>query len=123
MAVLIESVQNVIHHGHIDNTAKVPCTSRWKTHRSATSSLWELDGRGTRLLLSQRIGELNNLSHAERRKLYVDVLCAGQQHPQFGNAGLGLISIAKRAHGPIEFLSQDHDCGLQLVTLTVTIKR
>jgi len=124
MAVLIESVQNVIHHGHIDEHGE---SSLYLTLENTPLGYQlhcgNLMDEERASMLSQRIGDLNNLSHAELRKLYVEVLCTGQQHPQFGNAGLGLISIAKRAQGPIEFLSQDHDCGLQLVTLTVTIKR
>ena len=124
MAVLIESVQNVIHHGHIDERGESALfLTMENTPLGYQLHCGNLMNAEEATMLSSRIAELNNLSHAELRKLYIDVLCTGQQHPQFGNAGLGLISIAKRAQGPIEFLSQDHDCGLQLVTLTVTIKR
>ena len=74
-------------------------------------------------MLSNRIAELNNLSHAELRKLYIEVLCDGPQESHRGNAGLGLISIAKRASGPIEFLQELHSSGLTLVTLTTTVRR
>ena len=72
--------------------------------------------------LGQHIGDLNNMSKAELRKAYIDVLCQGEQHPERGNAGLGLLSIAKRTDGPIEFLVEPHPSELELITLTMTIK-
>ena len=44
-------------------------------------------------MLGQRIGELNNFNHAQLRKALRRCLVRRRtgQHPQFGNAGLGLI--------------------------------
>ena len=124
MTVLIEMVQNVIHHGHIDEKGE---SAVFLTVENTPLGLQlhcgNLMDSITAEELGARVGDLNNLSHAELRKAYIDVLCQGEQHPERGNAGLGLIGIAKRTEGPIEFLSEAHSSGLQLVTLTSTIKR
>jgi hypothetical protein len=124
MAVLIEAVQNVIHHGHIDeqgeNSVFLTLENTplgYQLHCGNLMDSFASEELGT------RIGDLNNLSHADLRKAYIDVLCQGEQHPERGNAGLGLISIAKRTEGPIEYLVEPHESGLNLVTLTTTIKR
>lgn len=123
-SVMIEAVQNVLHHGHIDDRGETslhltlehtPLGYQWHC-----GNFMEADQADA---LLNRIGDLNNLSHAELRKRYIEVLCSGTQDTTFGNAGLGLISMAKRTQGPIEFASTPHPSGLHLVTLTATIKR
>ena len=124
MAVLIESVQNVIHHGHIDERGESALfLTMENTPLGYQLHCGNLMNAEDAAELSSRIAELNNLSHAELRKLYIDVLCDGPQDANRGNAGLGLISIAKRAAGPIEFLQEPHSSGLTLVTLTTTVRR
>jgi len=49
-------------------------------------------------------------------------LCNGEQSGNQGNAGLGLISMAKRTRGPIEFVAEPPQDGVQHVTLTATIE-
>lgn len=124
MAVLIESLQNVIHHGHIDEQGESALFLTMENtplgYQLHCGNLMNDDDAD---MLNGRISELNNLSHAELRKLYIDVLCDGPQDVARGNAGLGLISIAKRAEGPIEFLQEPHPSGLTLVTLTTTVRR
>jgi len=124
MEVLIEAVQNVIHHGHIDEhgDSSVFLTVE-HTPLGIQLHCGNLMDESSAHDLGGRIGHLNNLSHAELRKAYIDVLCQGDQNPERGNAGLGLISMAKRTEGPVEFLIEPHASGLQLVTLTSTIKR
>lgn len=124
MAVLIEAVQNVIHHGHIDEhgDSSVFLTVE-HTPLGIQLHCGNLMDESSARDLGERIGHLNNLSHAELRKAYIDVLCQGDQNPERGNAGLGLISMAKRTEGPVEFLIEPHASGLLLVTLTSTIKR
>ena len=124
MSVLIEAIQNVIHHGHIDSKGESALFLTLENtplgYQLHCGNLMEDD---TAISLGQRIGELNNLNHAQLRKRYIDVLCDGGQDPLRGNAGLGLIDIAKKTEGPIEFLVEPHDSGLRLVTLTSTIRR
>lgn len=122
--VCIESVQNVLHHGFIDDAGEtllyltleltpvgfqVHCGNLMKDHDAQD--------------LAKRIGKINSLSHAQLRKEYIDVLCGGHQDPVHGNAGLGLISMAKRTQGVIEFEANPHSDGLHMVTLTSTIRR
>ena len=124
MTVLIESVQNVIHHGHIDDNGESALyLTVENTPLGYQMHCGNLMDESSAKELAQRVSDLNNLSHAELRKLYIEVLCDGTQNPDRGNAGLGLISIAKRSDGPIEFLTEPHTSGLTLVTLTTTIKR
>ncbi len=121
--VLIEAVQNVIHHGHIDERGEITLYLTLENtplgYQLHCGNLME-DEAASRV--TQRIGELNNLTHSELRKAYIDALCVGGQDVQFGNAGLGLISMAKRTAGPIEFESSSHESGLCMVTLTATIQ-
>lgn len=124
MSVLIETVQNVIHHGHIDERGDNSVFLTLEhTPLGIQLHCGNLMDAAAASDLGERIGRLNNHSHAELRKVYIDVLCQGEQHPDRGNAGLGLISIAKRSEGPIEFLIEPHPSGLKLVTLTSTVKR
>lgn len=121
--VLIEAVQNVIHHGHIDEHGDT-CLFLSLEHTPVGHQLQcgNLMDDAAAEQLADRIGNINNMSHAELRKVYIDVLCQGDQHPIHGNAGLGLISMAKRTEGPIEFMVESHPSGLRLVTLTATIR-
>lgn len=124
MAVVIETVQNVIHHGHMDDHGDCSVFLTLEhTPLGFQLHCGNLMDSESAEELGSRIGDLNNQSHAELRKAYIEVLCQGDQNPERGNAGLGLISIAKRTEGPIEFLVEPHPSGLQLVTLTSTVKR
>ena len=124
MSVLIETIQNVIHHGFIDehgeNSVFLTLENTPVGYQLHCGNLMDTEAS---VELGQRIGNLNNLTHAELRKAYIDVLCQGEQNPERGNAGLGLLSIAKRTEGPIEYLVEPHHNELNLVTLTCTIKR
>jgi len=121
--VLIEAVQNVLHHGHIDDQGETTLYLTLENtplgYQLHCGNLMEKEDADT---LTNRLGDLNNLSRSELRKAYIDALCLGPQDAQFGNAGLGLISMAKRTAGPIEFETEPHKSGLVLVTLTATIQ-
>ena len=115
MAVFIESVQNVIHHGHIDERGDITLyLTLENTPLGYQLHLRKLDGGGHGRTIDQRIGELNNLSHSELRKAYIDVLCARPATRAFGNAGLGVdLHRQTRRHGPIEFESVPTKAALQ----------
>ena len=125
MNVVIESVQNVLHHGYIDDEGEIllyltveQTPLGFQVH---CGNLMEQDACD---VLCDRVAEVNGMDRALLRKTYIDVLCAGEADALRGNAGLGLISLAKRAAGPLEYLVENHsECGLQLFTLTTTIKR
>ena len=121
--VLIETVQNVLHHGHIDNNGEIVLYLTVEhTPLGMQVHCGNLIDRETSKELSDRLGELNAMDHAALRKSYVDALCQGTIDSMRGNAGLGLISMAKRSKGPIEFQSEPHDDDLDLFQLTVTIR-
>ena len=125
MNVVIESVQNVLHHGYIDDEGEIllyltveQTPLGFQVH---CGNLMEQEACN---MLCDRVAEVNGMDRALLRKTYIDVLCAGEADALRGNAGLGLISMAKRAAGPLEYLVENHsECGLQLFTLTTTIKR
>lgn len=125
MNVVIESVQNVLHHGYIDDEGEIllyltveQTPLGFQVH---CGNLMEQEACD---VLCDRVAEVNGMDRALLRKTYIDVLCAGEADALRGNAGLGLISMAKRAAGPLEYLVENHsECGLQLFTLTTTIKR
>jgi hypothetical protein len=124
LAVLVESVQNVIHHGYVDELGDCPFMLTLEyTPVGIQMHCGNLMEKSSAKELAQRIGDLNSLSHADLRKSYIEVLCQGEQNLERGNAGLGLISIAKRTEGPIEFLLEPHNADLDMVTLTSTVKR
>ena len=125
MNVVIESVQNVLHHGYIDDEGEIllyltveQTPLGFQVH---CGNLMEQEACDA---LCDRVAEVNGMDRALLRKTYIDVLCAGEADALRGNAGLGLISMAKRAAGPLEYFVENHsECGLQLFTLTTTIKR
>ena len=125
MNVVIESVQNVLHHGYIDDEGEIllyltveQTPLGFQVH---CGNLMEQEACD---VLCDRVAEVNGMDRALLRKTYIDVLCAGEADALRGNAGLGLISMVKRAAGPLEYLVENHsECGLQLFTLTTTIKR
>jgi hypothetical protein len=52
--------------------------------------------------IARRINELNTLDSAQLRKAYVDTLC-NEDFTDKGGAGLGMLTLAKRASRPILF--------------------
>jgi len=121
--VLIEAVQNVLHHGHIDNKGEIVLYLTVEhTPLGTQVHCGNLIDKETAKELSERLGELNAMDHAALRRSYVDALCQGTIDSMRGNAGLGLISMAKRSKGPIEFQSHPHDDELDIFQLTVTIR-
>ena len=113
MNVVIESVQNVLHHGYIDDEGEIllyltveQTPLGFQVH---CGNLMEQEACD---VLCDRVAEVNGMDRALLRKTYIDVLCAGEADALRGNAGL------------LEYLVENHsECGLQLFTLTTTIKR
>ncbi len=125
MNVVIESVQNVLHHGFIDDDGEILLyLTVEQTPLGFQVHCGNLMEQGACDVLCKRVAEVNGMDRALLRKTYIDVLCTGETDELRGNAGLGIISMAKRAAGPLEYLVENHsECGLKLFTLTTTIKR
>jgi len=75
-----------------------------------------------RSLLSNRLSEINGMEEEVLRKTYIETLCNGELSNK-GGAGLGLLSLAKKANGPIEYRFDNQDDDRELFTLIVTIRR
>jgi hypothetical protein len=64
---------------------------------------------------------VNGMTHDELRKAYVETLCQGELSMR-GGAGLGLISMAKKAEGALNYQFEEHGNQLFLFTLGVLVK-
>jgi hypothetical protein len=71
--------------------------------------------------LRERIAQVNGMSHEELRKAYVETLCQGELCLR-GGAGLGLISMAKKAEGTLNYQFDEQGNKLFLFTLGVLVK-
>jgi hypothetical protein len=56
------------------------------------------------------------------RKAYIETLCNGELSDK-GGAGLGLLSLAKKASGPIEYRFDSQDNERELFTLIITVQQ
>jgi len=74
-----------------------------------------------RLHLSERLSDINGMDEDTLRKTYIETLCNGQLSDK-GGAGLGLLSLAKKANGPIDYRFDSQEDGRELFTLIVTIR-
>ena len=120
--VLIECLENVVRHGWVDD--------RGETHLFLTlertplgyqiqaGNLVDLEMAAE---LRSRLVEVNGMSHEELRRRYVEVLCDGSITAR-GGAGLGLLSMAKKAQGPLDYQFDERAGGLFLFTLAVMVK-
>ena len=101
--MLIELLQNISNHGARDG----------KGHMHAylivakTGSLYQLFSGNlvlaeTVVPMRERISELVEMDLTALRKLYIDILC-NDEFSNRGGAGLGLVTIVKRAENKIKF--------------------
>jgi hypothetical protein len=70
--------------------------------------------------IAHRINELNTLDSAQLRKAYVDTLC-NEEFTDKGGAGLGMLTVAKRAKQPILFRIDTLDIPLAYLHMTVVL--
>jgi hypothetical protein len=74
-------------------------------------------------LLKNRIDHLNKLDKNELRQYYKQQIHAIDDNPESKGAGIGLIEIARRASGPIEYKFENYKEGLQYFSTYVTVSR
>lgn len=119
--VLIECLQNVMRHGLIEDDG---FTQLYLTLESTPIGFQVQCGNMVdspmRKHLSERLAEINGMEEDTLRKTYIETLCNGQLSDK-GGAGLGLLSLAKKASGPIEYRFDSQDDGRELFTLIVTV--
>tara|TARA_B110000046_G_C13004014_1_gene403492 strand:+ start:518 stop:1063 length:546 start_codon:yes stop_codon:yes gene_type:complete len=120
--VLIECIQNVHRHGWIDKNGEILLYLTIEHtpvgFQIQCGNIIDLDMAAT---LRSKLNIINGMDHFELRKRYIEVLCEAGVSEK-GGAGLGLMSMAKRCAGPIEYELTEQDNDLFLFTLTATVK-
>jgi hypothetical protein len=72
-------------------------------------------------VLRSRLSEVNGLTHGELRVKYVDALCQNELSEK-GGAGLGLLSMAKKTNGPLDYHFKEIKEEMFLFTLAIMVK-
>lgn len=121
--VVIECLQNVMRHGLIEEDG---FTQLYLT-LEATPIGFQLQcgnmiDTAMREVLAERLYDINGMDEEDLRKAYIETLCNGKISEK-GGAGLGLLSLAKKANGPIDYRFDSLEDGRELFTLTVTVRR
>lgn len=122
VSVLIETLQNVTRHGHIDESGEIQVSLSIEDTPlgfQITCGNWvdfEMAAE-----LRERLSAVNGLSHQELRRQYVETLAEGEMSMR-GGAGLGLLSIAKKSQGPLNYEFSENGTELFLFTLGVIVK-
>ena len=121
--VLIECLQNVMRHGLIEANG---FTQLYLTLESTPVGFQVQCGNMVdsemRAILSDRLAEINGMEEEVLRKTYIETLCNGELSDK-GGAGLGLLSLAKKASGPIDYRFDSQEDGRELFTLIVTVRQ
>ena len=120
--VLIEGLQNVSRHGLVDNDGQTPFFMTLEQtplgFQIQTGNIVDFDMASD---LRERLASVNGMNHEELRKAYVETLCEGELSER-GGAGLGLLSMAKRSQGPLNYQFSEYGTDLFLFTLLVLVR-
>ena len=121
-SVLIESLQNVSRHGWIDDDGKLDFNlTVERTPLGFQIQCGNLVDLEMAAELRNRLSEVNGLTHQELRVKYVDALCQNELSKK-GGAGLGLLSMAKKTNGPLDYHFKEIKGEMFLFTLAVMVK-
>lgn len=102
-SVLIESLQNAMIHGaHDSENRSNSFLLLKKGEENFSLSIGNLILSEDANLIDFKISELNNLDKSELRKLYIETLC-NENYSYKGGAGLGFLTIAKKAAEKVKF--------------------
>lgn len=119
--MLIELLQNISNHGARDGKghmhAYLIVAKIGGVYKLFTGNLVLAE---TVLPLRKRISELVEMDLTALRKLYIDILC-NDEFSSRGGAGLGLVTIVKRAENKIEFEIDQLDKHFGFFRLEVTV--
>jgi hypothetical protein len=74
-------------------------------------------------IIKTRIDYLNTLDKKELRKYHMEYMKAGDNNPESKGVGLGLIVIARRSDGRIEYEFEKLDDERQYFNMFLTIKQ
>ena len=117
--VLIEALQNVSRHGWVDAQGETPFFLTLEQtplgFQIQTGNIVDFDMASE---LRERLASVNGMNRDELRKAYVETLCEGELSER-GGAGLGLLSMAKRSEGPLNY--QFTECGSDLFLFTLAV--
>ena len=120
--VLIEALQNVARHGWVDSEGETPFYMAVELtplgFQIQTGNVVDFDSASE---LRERLATVNGMNRDELRRAYVETLCEGELTDR-GGAGLGLIGMAKRAEGPLNYQFGDFQGELFLFTLSVIVR-
>jgi len=122
-SILIELLQNVNLHG----TRNQDGNSDSFVVLSATEEAYTIQ-IGNMLLssdvsmLDYKLTELNKLDEKELRKLYIETLC-NENFSYKGGAGLGFLTVAKKAIQPLNFYFESLDETFSYFILEVKLER
>ena len=121
-SVLIECLQNVSRHGWINDEGKLDLYLTVELtplgYQIQCGNLVDIEMAAD---LRSRLSEVNGLTHEELRVRYVDVMCQNELSTK-GGAGLGLLSMAKRSNGPLDYHFNEIQQEMYLFTLAVMVK-
>jgi hypothetical protein len=74
-------------------------------------------------ILKSRIDYVNSFDKKALRQYYKQQMKAENDNPESKGAGIGLIEIARRASGPIEYEFEPYSEGLQYFTMYATVRQ
>ena len=122
--ILIECFQNVSRHGWIDELGEtflhLTIEHNPFGYQIHCRNIVDLEMAST---LKLKLNEVNGLNLSQLHKKYVETLCKYESQNIQG-VGLGLLNMAKRSVGPLEYeLIQQDNSDLLLFYLTITVKR
>lgn len=121
-SVLVECLQNVSRHGWIDDQGEM---NLYLTVESTPLGIQIQSGNLVDLEMASelrdKLSEVNVMSHEELRVRYVQQLCTSDLSEK-GGAGLGLISMAKKSAGPLDYTFRELNSGLFMFTLAIMVK-
>lgn len=120
--VLIEALQNVARHGWVDGHGETPFFMTLEQTplgiQIQTGNVVDFDSASE---LRERLSAVNGMNREELRRAYVETLCEGELSDR-GGAGLGLLSMAKRSEGPLNYQFAEFGQEQFLFTLSVMVR-
>ena len=119
---LVECLQNVSRHGWVDDTGEIQLYLTLEQtplgFQIRSGNLVDFDMAAD---LRTNLSEVNGLTYEELRVRYVERLC-NNDWSEKGGAGLGLISMANKSNGPLDYQFQELEQNMFLCTLASMVK-
>ncbi|MFM7106623.1 MAG: SiaB family protein kinase [Flavobacteriales bacterium] len=119
-SLAVEMIQNIVHHGltcpnDVDSSFAVLSQSD-SIHLISQNCIFALDTQK----LSLAIDTLNGMSEAELRKYHVELLCDNDFSSK-GGAGLGLVTLARKSDGKIDYSIEPINSTTSKLTLHISL--